>query len=437
MWAISPAAIHHRVFTPAPIDALEHQDDPSKNLIIPYGYVQGDMNLSDSQRTNVPDFQGQDAIAGLLVAGGIASAQLEVDFFGNQPLYEAPITDPVSGVTTTPPSYNNTVELRQAQLNLSALKLKSGDNSYTTIISLGGIRVGSAQYTAPDAANTPTGFERQDGGYLQEKMKFGNQWSVILGFGAFNTLYGSAPGSHYTSWGNNPPITMQNFWLSTSLNPSLAYLGSLNATYFFSTNRSLNLIAIYDAQNNAPYSDVPLTGLQTAGALSEVRNVNHTEASLLYNDIGLFGNKGVINSNGVSFWYEREENSRTQLATGNLANGFVYTNGLIDDAQVATLYGFGIAADSEPYLTNMLQKGDRITYAAAYTLVTSALGAPSLLQTYQVNQPSASIGYAVNTFEIALNWEYSFANTNSFFTDKNGNPQNNEMTTYITAAYNF
>lgn len=441
-YAASTAAPHkENYFTPDQLEDLRKEllkKPVTENTIIPYGYLQADIDTSDSQRTNVPDFQGQHAIIGLLVKGGIVSGQVGIDLIGNQTLYSAPKTD-TQGVTTTSPSWNNTVQLRRAQINIDALKLKDNDNFYTTTISVGGIRVGNAFDTAPDAANAPSGFSRQDGVYVQEKVSLGKTFDLNIGIGLFNTLYGTSPGSSssYSSWGNNAPLTMQNFWLSTSLNPSLAYMGTLNTTYHFDEHRSLNFIAMYGFQNNAPYSTAPIPGFQTAGNLSEARNVNHGEASLLYQDANVFGDSGVITPSGVSVWYEREQNARTQLVTGNITTGFTYINGPVDDAQVATLYGVGIGADSDKYLTDMLQKKDRLTCSAAYSLVTSALGAPTLQQTYKVNQISGSVGYAVNTFEIAFNMEYSSADTNNIFIDKNGNPQNTEMKSYITTVYSF
>lgn len=436
VYAASTAAPHKENYlTPSQIDELRREllkKPETENTIIPYGYLQADINTSDTQRTNVPDFQGQHAIIGLLVKGGIVSGQVGVDLIGNQSLYTSSKTDS-QNVSATPPSSNNTIQLRRAQLNLQAARITDRENTYTTVVSIGGIRVGSAWDTAPDAANAPSGFSRQDGIYLQEKMEFSKTWNLNLGLGAFNTLYGTIPGpsSRYSSWGDNGSLTMQNFWLSTSLNPSLAYLGSLNVIYHFDEDRSLNFTGYYGFQVNAPYSTAP------GGTLSETRTVNHTEASLLYQDAQLLGNHGVVTPSGIAVWFEREQNARTQMVSGNLTSGFSYTNGPVDDAQVACLYGIGIGLDTQRYLSNMLQKQDRLTGAAAYSLITSALGQPSLQQSYKVNQISASVGYAVNTFETAFNIESSFADTNSIYNDKDGNQKNFEVKSYLTTVYSF
>lgn len=405
----------------------------TQNNVYAYGSLQGNVNTSDSQRNNTPDFQGGHARVGVAAKGGIASGQVEVEFLGNQNLYsDTAAKDPVSGKPLESPSQNNTVALRQAQLNLDVLALGDANSKYVTTVSVGGVRVGGAVATAPDAANGTSGFSRQDGIYVQEKMSFVNQLDLNLGLGAFNILFGKAPGAAYAGWGGNPQITMASPWLSTSLNPSLGYLASLNAAYRLDDARSLNAVAYYGFQKNAPYSTI------NAGNLSETRDVNHTEASVLYNDTNVFGSDGIISGNGVSVWYEREQNARTQLVAGDLSKGFVYTNGFVDDAQVASLYGVGVAADSKKYLTNMLQSGDRLTGAAAYTLVTSTMGSDSAVaQSYKVHQMAASVGYAVNTFEVAFNVEYSAADTDAFFKNGNGDKRNNETHSYVTAAYNF
>jgi hypothetical protein len=425
------------ILTQQQIDQIKRELDkksPTENYVHPYGLLQGYINTTDSERSNVPDFLGAHARAGLSVRGGIASGQVEFEFIGNQSQYSQAQTNAVSGTTYIPSSTNNTVVLRQAQLNLDVFKYQDADSTYLTTVSFGGIRVGAAAAAAPDSANTTSGFSREDGVYVQEKMAFGRQLTLNAGLGAFNTMFGAAPGANYPGWGGNPAITMQNFWLSTSLNPSLGYVANLNTTYNFDDARSLNAAVYYGFQKNAPYSTIA-TPIQTSGSLSEARDVNHTEASLLYNDTNVFGTQGIISGNGVAAWYEREQNSKTMLVSGSLLGGYVYNSGIIDDAQVASLYGIGVAADTQKYLTNMLQVGDRLTGAAAYTLVTSTLG--SAQNTYKVNQLALSAGYAVNTFEVALNFEYSNADTNAFFSDRNGNPQNSETQSYITATYVF
>lgn len=423
----------------------------TENYVHAYGLLQGNMNTTDSQRTNVPDFSGAHARAGVLASGGIVSGQVEFEFVGNQSLYAQQKIDPVSKTPYTPASSNNTVVLRQAQLNMDVLKLKCPEVDAVTTVSLGGVRVGSAMAVAPDAANATSGFSRQDGIYLQEKLKFGKELNLNLGFAAVNTLFGTTPGigindsgvlaPAYSGWGGNSSITMQNFWLNNSLNPSLGYVMNFNGTYNVDDARSVNLVGYYGFQKNAPYSTIGTTvggSSQKAGNLSEARDVNHTEASLLYNDTNVFGSQGILSGDGIALWYEREQNSKTMLVSGSLTQGYNYIGGSLDDAQVASLYGIGVGADSQKYLTNMLQADDRITGAAAYTLVTSALGsAPATNQSYVVHQLAVSLGYAVNTFEVAFNFEYSGANTESFFNDANGKSLNHETHSYLTALYVF
>lgn len=444
-YAAQSAAPHKENYlTPSQIEELRQEllkKPETENTIIPYGYIQADMNVLDTERTNTPDFQGQHAILGILVKGGIVSGQVGFDLFGNQNPYTSQKTD-VQGLSDTSGSSNNTVQLRRAQLNIDVWHLVDVDNIMTTTVSIGGIRVGSALDSAPDAANVPSGFSRQDGIYIQQKMLFGSTWDMKLGLGVFNVLYGTMPGrgSTYAGWGSNG-ISMQNPWMSSSLNPSLAYLGSFNAIYHMDKDRDLNFLFFHGFQNNAPYSTMANTGVggvtQSSGSLSEARNINHTEASLLYQDDTLFGTHGVITPSGLSVWYEREQNARTMLVSGNLSSGYSYMQGPVDDAQLACLYGIGVGLDTQNKLSNLLQKKDRLTASAAYTVVTSTLGSPSLQQEYVVNQISGSVGYAVNTFEMALNAEWSTANNSILFTDANGNSKNNETKSYITAVYSF
>jgi len=418
---------------------VEKKSD-SENYVHAYGLLQGYVNTSDSQRANTPDFTGAHARAGVAAAGGIASGQLEFEFLGNSSLYNtsptSPLpTDPVSGTQYTPATTSNTVVLRQAQLNLDVIKARNSHGDFTTTVSLGGVRVGNALAVAPDAANATSGFSRQDGLYLQEKMKFGKAYSLNVGLGAFNGINGTIPGAVYGGWGNNPSLTLQNFWGNGALGNNLGYLVNFNGTYNLDDTRSVNAIGYYGFQKNAPYSTIG-TSLQTVGNLSESRNVNHTEASVLYNDTNVFGSNGILSGNGVAVWYEREENARTMLVSGNVNSGLSYQNGLVDDAQVASLYGVGVGGDSEKFLTNMLQSGDRLTAAAALTSVVSSLGSSGANNTYNVNQFAVSVGYAVNTFEVAANLEYSKADKN-LFSNTSSNPVNNEMRSYLTAAYVF
>ena len=86
----------------------------------------------------------------------------------------------------------------------------------------------------------------------------------------------------------------------------------------------------------------------------------------------------------------------------------------------------------------MIQKGDRLTYAAAYVMANVNFGSTSISQNYANNQITASVGYAVNTFETAFNFDYETSNISNY-TDSNGNvnKKNNATKTYLTAAYSF
>ncbi len=408
-----------------------------------YGLVQVVENLSDTQRNNAPDFggTGQHVRLGTKVSGGMASGQVEVELIGNQPTGASDGIDPVSGTVTSSTAQSNGIALRQAQINIDAVNVESGNNTFLTTVSLGGIRIGGAAFTAPDVANVPTQYARQDGMYLQEKISHDKKLDVTLAFGVFNTLFGQTPGNGtYSGWGGNSVvITQPSLWTGTSPNNHLAYLGSLNASYYIDANRTISGAFFYGTQKNAP-------SLLDAGAnVINTRNASHMEGSVFYNDAKMFGTKGVLSVNGVSFWYEKENNSRSQLASTS-------TNGMVDDSETASLYGLGIAGDTSPFFGGMIQKGDRLTYAAAYSIVTNDFGNTSAQsytigegtehiaysnQNYSLYQIAASVGYAVNTFEVALNAEITHA-SESIFTNSNGSkPESTEMKTYVTAAYVF
>lgn len=422
-----------------------------ENTVSLYGLLQANLNLSDSQRKNVPDFAGQRARLGALVKGGIVTAQIEFEVLGNQPY--APNSnsgkfDPVTGQAKTTPSlqYNNAVVLRQAQLSLNLFTRKDDTSSYVTTASLGGVRVSGAIAIAPNLANTPTGFGRQDGFYVQQEISPNKTLNMKFGLGVFNAMNTTTPGmTNYATWGLIPN-SQQNYWLNNSLNNNLAYVGVANITVNFNKDRSLNVLMYHGQQEHAPHT----VSDAVPGALNTVRDIAHTEFSVLYNDNNLYGTGNIISGNGVSLWYERETNSRTQLASAS-SGDYTYSDGLVDDGDTASLFGFGVGGDTAPYLTNLLQKGDRLTYAISYTRVvnepknadvqsytTSASTVESVRYlNYKVHQVALALGYAVNTFEVQLGGEYSKADKDLFTDSSGGSPKDSEIKTQISALYVF
>ena len=61
----------------------------------------------------------------------------------------------------------------------------------------------------------------------------------------------------------------------------------------------------------------------------------------------------------------------------------------------------------------------------------------STSQNYNNGQITASVGYAVNSFETAFNFDYRMSNINSYTDSKGILNQKNATKTYITAAYVF
>ena len=425
------------IFTQDQIDALKKEmekKDATENKVTFSGVVQLNANSSDTQRSSVPDFQASKVRTGVNIAGGIVSGQVEVQINGNQQN-----TQPVSGTTAGPDSGNGQVTLRRAQLNLDLLTLKGGQNTYTTTFSIGGIRIGGADGNAPDAAWTTSGFGRQDGVYLKEALVFGKAATAEIGFGVFNNILAvSNPAypstnnttSNYTGWGSQSSVTKQANWTSTSFSESIGFAGHVAGTYNIDDNQSLALKVLYGTQGNAP------TAQTSAGVLANARDVSHTEASLVYNHAGIFGSKGVISGNGINFWYENENIGKNKTATANTSGDFNYTTG-VDDSQTVSVYGLAASGDSANYLTGMLQKGDRLTYAAAYVMMNTNYSNSAVSQSYNINQYTASVGYAVNTFETAFNVEYDNADTVIFNNSNGVLNKKNAVKSYLTAVYVF
>ena len=437
--SVLPSQSHNASAKPLSDDQINYiknqlsLQDTSKTSIGFYGLLQSNMTAYDTQRSNVPDFAPQHVRLGTKLSGGIASGQVELEWNGNQ-LDSAQSNsniDPMTGGTlAASQSTNNTVVIRQGQLNLDAISIVDGDNTYVTTVSFGGIRVGGAQFIVPDISSVPNNFSRQDGAYIQEKLGIGKNLTLNLGFGAFNTLFVHRPDSGaYTGWDTSSAAVAPSLWGANSFKTQLAYVGNMSSTYNMSDTQNFQFNLYAGSQKNAPYS------MGSGTTVLSRQDVSHIESSLSYNDTDLLGSKGVISGNGIDFFYEREANARAIDNTTSL-------NGYLDNSGVSAIYGAGISADSSPYLSSMLQKDDRLTYAIGFNLVTNNNQNQELqpgnitFQNFRVNQTSASIGYAVSQFEVALNGEYSSSDTN-IFKDSDNNAVSKEFKSYITAAYVF
>lgn len=434
------------LFSQEQIDFLKKEmqkKDVTENKITFAGLVQLNANFNDSQRSSAPDFTASKVHLGVNVSGGIASGQVEVQLAGNKSSTQTVSSTTSGGQTTQVTSGDNgngEVTIRRAQLNLDVLTLKADQNVFTTTISLGGIRIGGGDTTAaPDTTWTPTGYGRQDGAYLKQALVFGKSANIELGFGGFNNIIAVTNNPYpstnnqsggYTGWGDASTTTKQANWGNNSFSQSMGIAGNIAATVNFEEDHFIKAKAYIGSQGNAP------TDQDSNGNLTKAKDVTHIEASLLYNNAAVFGGKGVISGNGVSAWYENENIGRTKTATKS-GGDFNYTNTATDDSQNATLAGLGIAADSSNYLTGMLQKGDFITYAISYAMANVTFGSKTTSQDYNVSQIAASIGYGVNTFETAINFEFDNSDTN-VYADTNGTVNKKSATkTYLTMAYAF
>jgi hypothetical protein len=425
------------------------KNDETKNAVTPFGVIQFNANTSDSQRSNVPDFSANKVRAGLNLSGGIASGEVEVEFKGNRQSTQSVnnsnadtsenTANPVRIGTTKGDSGNGSVTIRKAQLNLDVLTLKGSENTFTTTVSFGGIRVGGADATAPDISWTTSGYDRQDGAYLKENMAFGKTASAEIGFGVFNNIaaFGNPVSNSdgYTGWGDAISATIPANWTSPSLSNSHGYLGNVKGSYNINENQSLSAAFYYATQSKSPSNQ------DSSGNITNARDVTHIEGSLVYNHKNIFGSEGVISGNGISLFYENEILGATKAVSINKGN-YIYQpvinkNTITDYSQNTSVMGISAAADSENYLTGMIQKGDRLTYAASFIMVNSSFSRSSGSPNYNVSQSAASIGYAVNTFETAINVAYAEADT-KIFSDSNGIlNKNNAVKSYITAAYVF
>ncbi len=363
-----------------------------------YGLLQFNTNLLDTQRTNVPDFSGQHVRLGTKVNSGKINAQIEAELLANNP------------------QNNNQVVLRQAQINVDLLNSVYGENSYSTSLSLGAVRIGGAEFHTPDISNVPSQFSRQDGIYVQEKIGSGKQLAFAGGLGFFNTLFAVDPGQSHAGWDVPTPLTQPSAWQGNSLNGSLAYVLTFNSTYKLDDSRSVSLALYNGHQGRAPAAGTP--SLAT-------RQVNHFEGSLAYNDPKLFGTHGVISGNGVTFWTETEKADRSQIDSQDVP---------VDDSMTASIYGLSGAGDKH---FDFMKKDDSLTYAASVNLATHKYANENpVLYNYEVTQIAGSVGYAMGTFEVALNAEMSTSDK-KIYVDSESNTTESEVKSYVTAVYNF
>lgn len=398
------------------------------------GNIQMNLNTSNSADPDTPNFNADKSRLKVKVAGGIASAEVEVELNGNKLKKE----NATAGSLASSKEETNTVSIRRANLNLDVLTLKSGSNTFTTTLSMGGIRIGGADLTAADVTWAPQGYSRQDGAYLKETLALGKMADVELGLGIFNNVNTFIADSGAV-W--NPDATnqvKQSNWFSSSWNKSMGIAAHVAATVNVDDNQSIGAKFYYGSQNKAP-SNISVAAATTgAPIMSAARDVSHMEASVIYNHAGIFGNKGVLSTNGAGFWYEIDDakGSMTATAPGTSESDFTYGSAGTDTKK-STLMGFGVAGDTGSYLTGMLQKGDRLTYAVSYATLKMTDGATAG-NSYNDNQMAFSVGYAVSTFEIAFNLE-NVKSDKKVFADngKTANPKDTMMRSYLTMAYQF
>lgn len=421
------------VYTPSSADHSFTQEDiqrikkiltekpPEENSVTVYGLIQALAFFTDSLRTNTPDFVAKTARVGTIVRGGVMSGQVEVQFLGNAPQVNTDNT-----ATLLSESSSNTVVLRQAQANLNFSTLQSGENTFISRFSLGGIRLGGAVAIAPDAAAIPAGYSRQDGAFLSEQMLFAKKAKVMIGFGVFNTLFATNVGKKgsYLGWGVYQ-TTKQNYFGFDSSGRSKAYIYGLEASNEFNNLGTANFIGYYGFQNEAP------TATNPSGYKTSYRDVDHLEVSLNFNNKKYFGSTAMISGNGVSTWFSLESGSKTKATTVTTSN----------DAFTNSLFGLGFGADSAEYLTNMIQKGDRLTYSAAYAHVEAKFDDSTYSNNYNVNQGTLQFGYAVNTYELAFVSEFDLANKEAFsrinVKDSTTTPRKTATRVYLTALLVF
>lgn len=436
----------------------------------PYGLIQANVNFVDSVRNNTPDFSLSHARLGVLAIENRWRGQLEFEFLGNQPrAFFAGGNDPLY----LSQSSNNTVNVRQAQISFDFFRYSTPEkpskadkqqeavvqqknapqtttatvvtdapqsplDTFISRVSLGGIRVGGANATAPDAAFTPSGYSRQDGIYFTENAVFGNSDSATFGVGVFNNLisFNSGKLGAYQGWGSYP-TTSQNFLGVNGFNSSTfqkAYLFSGNYTAQFSDTKFLNPAIYYGFQKRSAVNTNDL------GFATTVRDSTHIEGQLLYNDTKLFGQRAILTGNGLSFYMEVEKGSDQHYTTAardidQIAN--------LNDGYSNILYGLSLGGDTTAFLTDILTNSDRFLYSGSITYADSRFKHKNYSPNFGVTQYAAAIGYGYKSLEIFLNAAYGTSAKKAYsmynIQDKSNESDttHNRTQAYITAALYF
>lgn len=398
--------------------------DVTKNIVSAYGLIQFNANLLDSTRSNTPDYEANRLRFGMKVQGGIAEGRLEVQFNGNN-------VDGKSGLTA----------IRRADLSLELIRYKYNQTEFITKFIIGGIRVGGAMSTAPDISYIPNKFGRQDGFLIEESIQFKEGSQINVSLANFNNIRGirqQSVSSGNANWLGSKGASLNSNWGKDSFSKSSGYFAKMDATYKINKTKKLNIIAMHGFQDDAPSAQ------DANGNLTTANDIKHTEASLWYNDSDLFGDKGLLSDNGIAIWYENEQIGKNKKAIGTGGGQFNYDDGslIYDDSQNFQLYGISASGDTLRYLTNMIQKSDRLTYAISYSLADVQFGNKVTLKgdenpNYKINQVAGYLGYAVNTFETGFNIAYNLSDQ-KLFKDNNGNiNKNNALMGYLTAFYKF
>jgi hypothetical protein len=398
--------------------AQEKKDD--KPIVTPYGSISFNTNFLDTSRSNVIDFSAEHARLGLKVQHGFVDADLLVQFIGNRE------------------KNANTVSIRKAALGLNLPKFNLADINFATKISVGGLRISGAENTAPSVANVTNGFGRQDGIYLNETITFANQSQIKLGLGLFNNINAKKMNEVSTleaDWSDADNSVIASDWSNKSNSESKGFLAKAEVKTVVTETAFFQFTGVYALQDNA----LSKKNKDTIKA----RDVKHLEASILFNDTNVFGDKAIIAGNGIAAFYENVSLSKEIKAEDMGGNKFKYDSvGAFDNSQKFQLIGISVGGDTESYLTNIMTTNDRITYAAAYSLANvnfanskTNLGLDN--PDYKIHQGTAYIGYGLNGFETGLNFAYSKA-SEKIYTNREGKAdKDNKFTGTLIAQYKF
>ncbi len=298
------------------------------------------------------------------------------------------------------------------------------------------IRIIGAVGIAPLLTYTPSNYSRQDGFYLAENFNFGKNIEASVGGGIFNTLYTTTagPSGSFLGWGCCYFGTTPNF-LSvlgvTASSFSKAFMFNVGFKQNFDEKQSLSLTGYYGFQNKAAVLTNPF------GFAWTTRNVDHVEASAVYNNTGVFGSRALVTGNGVGFWFEDELGSN-QAPTPDVPAGIVYAN---NDGYNNLLYGVGIAGDTSVYFSNIIKDADRFLYGIAATYVVANFKESSWSQDYTVTQVTGSFGYGYKTLELSLAASYATSPQKAFLKYNVStlvpSAMNNNFKTILSAALFF